>query len=194
VQKGLVVKQRHQAPQGVEQIVIELLDRNGLVGAISSEPRHVHVSTRERDGVRIEHQSQSQVRFAWRGARDVRNNRQFDRRDQRLTRPVVKNLVAYHDLLLALRRYRQTEWVGARQRRCRPVAAVKRKRWKRRLMVAGAVDMAGNRLRQTIDRRACRSGALLHMSPFAGGRFGYRLWRVASPSHYPPGRSSQSAR
>jgi hypothetical protein len=74
VQKGLVVKQRHQAPQGVKQIVIEVLDRNRLVGAISSEARHLHVSTRERDGARVQHQSQSQVRFVWRGARDVRNN------------------------------------------------------------------------------------------------------------------------
>jgi hypothetical protein len=56
-------------------------------------------------------------------------------------------------------------------------------------MVAGAVDMASDRLRQRIERRACGGGALLHMSPFAGARLRPRLWGVASPIDYPRHRS-----
>jgi hypothetical protein len=71
--------------------------------------RQFQLGRRQCDRARVQPEQQSEIGFPRRGAGDMRDDRQIDRRQQGLTGEVFENPVAHQDLLVALRRDGQAE-------------------------------------------------------------------------------------
>ena len=94
---------------------VQCFERDRSLSVVSSGPRCVHLGSHLQNRADIERQHQTEKRFAGARSRDMRHDREIDRRQHGLPRTVVDRLFANQYLLVALRNHSETQVVDAVQ-------------------------------------------------------------------------------
>jgi hypothetical protein len=110
-----LAQQLDESDEGIEQGVVEWFERDGSIGILSPRPRLVHLGSHLNDRADIQRQHHAKKRFRDTGARDMRDDREIDRRQHGLPRAVVDRLVPKQDLLVAFRDDAKAQVVNAVQ-------------------------------------------------------------------------------
>nr|ACN58957.1 hypothetical protein AKSOIL_0178 [uncultured bacterium BLR10] len=110
------VQKPDQAYQCIQQSIIQRHDGYCARSRRLELRRKIHLGSDLGNNAPIQFQTNAKIGLGMTRPRNIRRHRQVNRGNQRLSRPIVKNLIAKRDTLAALHRYSQAQAVDARHR------------------------------------------------------------------------------
>ena len=141
----------------IEQGAVQYFERDRSVGTLSPGPRRLHLGSHLQDGADIQRHHQAKKRFSSSGARDMRDDREIDRRQHGLPRAIPGRLAPEQHLLVALRDDAESEVVDAMQRLGWCLTTMERERRNGGGVIAVGLGKATDRVSQGGRRRGIRS-------------------------------------